>query len=1024
MKFNLTLCLFLGVAVAEAANLCVRSGATGANNGLDWNNAFTSLPASATVVRGNVYYVAEGDYSGLYIANKANSGTSTITFKKATPTEHGPSSGWSDSYADGVAIMPGRIECYTQYYVWDGSYRAEQTISDWMNGDAYGFWFRSGVGATIFQAGQLALAPGSAPGGWTIKYCRMGRDGGLNPADHSGQAIYVHNSSTLAPWTIQNCGFIDVAESASWSNQDDWLIEKCAFYRSTQKCNMRGHGNSERIIIRNNFFLDCGIKSTTDSTGGQTSIIQGMGYFGNNDWQIYGNIFHCTGQYPTIGHQGGAIGAYPYDPNDIGYDTGHRWKVYNNVFSNLGRNTSAGKQINVSLNGTGHWVCNNVWVNSPDGSAIGVAIVGDNGTSVRSNNWFYPSGGSALAQIGVTNSPSSKIGSQDPFIDSAGFNFLPKAPSLVSGNDIVNAGVGLAAGLNTTDPLGNVRGSDGAVDIGPFEWNGVPQTPDTQAPTAPSNVQATPVSQSQINLTWTVSADNVSVNRYIVRRNGVEVGSSFTPSFSDTGLSPGTTYSYRIVAVDGASNVSTESTPAASATTLAPDTAPPTVPTSLTATAQSSTSILLTWEPSTDNIGVTGYRVYRGGVLAGSTTVTNFTSTGLNSETEYTYTVSAVDGGGNESAQSGAASATTEVAPALPVDDLEVWLRADTGVSINDSLVYQWNDQSGNGRHASQVTLGDQPRIFTTPSNTVQILNGWPVLYFDGEDDFMTLSLPINGLTGLSIFIVSANLSAQAAGNTEAERAVVFWNETAPWGTVYVSPFQSTVALRFGTTQAGNRHIYTRPSSIGSAFSVTAAIKNGTTDSLYVNGAKVLEQGGKLTTIAGCVNAMKIGQGYNENTYFHGSVAEILIYTRAVTAEEREGVESYLASKYFGDGGGGEDPPTGDVTAPTTPTNLSATPFSPTRMDLTWTASTDDSGVVDHYILYRGGIAIANPASNSYSDAGLSPNTSYTYRVVAVDGAMNMSAQSVAETESTPELPASTSNPIIKGSRSSGVSNR
>ena len=90
------------------------------------------------------------------------------------------------------------------------------------------------------------------------------------------------------------------------------------------------------------------------------------------------------------------------------------------------------------------------------------------------------------------------------------------------------------------------------------------------------------------------------------------------------------------------------------------DTTAPTVPTSLTATAVSTSQINLSWTASTDNIGVTGYKVYRNGSLIATTTpATSYQDTGLNPNTPYSYTVSAYDAAGNNSAQSTSKSATT-----------------------------------------------------------------------------------------------------------------------------------------------------------------------------------------------------------------------------------------------------------------------------------------------------------------------------------------------------------------------------
>jgi hypothetical protein len=96
--------------------------------------------------------------------------------------------------------------------------------------------------------------------------------------------------------------------------------------------------------------------------------------------------------------------------------------------------------------------------------------------------------------------------------------------------------------------------------------------------------------------------------------------------------------------------------------TVQADTTPPTVPTGLSAVAASSSQINLSWNASTDNVGVTGYNVYRGGTLIGTSTTTAYSDTGLSASTTYTYTVAAFDAAGNISAQSASASATTSAA--------------------------------------------------------------------------------------------------------------------------------------------------------------------------------------------------------------------------------------------------------------------------------------------------------------------------------------------------------------------------
>jgi chitodextrinase len=187
---------------------------------------------------------------------------------------------------------------------------------------------------------------------------------------------------------------------------------------------------------------------------------------------------------------------------------------------------------------------------------------------------------------------------------------------------------------------------------------------DTTAPTVPAGLQAVALSSSSIRCTWNASTDNVGAVGYAVFRNGALIEATANLEYTDTGLTPGTTYVYTVAAADAAGNASGKSAPA-SATTLAPpaDTTPPTVPANLTAIAASTSRIDLAWTASTDNVGVTGYRIYRNGSQVGISSSALYSDTGLSPSTSYTYTVAAVDAAANVSGQSGSASATTLAPP-------------------------------------------------------------------------------------------------------------------------------------------------------------------------------------------------------------------------------------------------------------------------------------------------------------------------------------------------------------------------
>jgi len=163
------------------------------------------------------------------------------------------------------------------------------------------------------------------------------------------------------------------------------------------------------------------------------------------------------------------------------------------------------------------------------------------------------------------------------------------------------------------------------------------------------------------------------------------------------------------------------------------DTAAPSTPTGLTASAVSSSQNNLSWTASTDNVGVTGYKVFKGGAQIATTTATSYSNTGLAASTAYSYVVSAYDAAGNVSAQSSAAGATTQAVPqpvtGTPIFDdavnslwqLSAWSATTTvqgqfvgsGVSAVKVDATTWGGMSLDSRTANWVWVDQPANLYT-----------------------------------------------------------------------------------------------------------------------------------------------------------------------------------------------------------------------------------------------------------------------------------------------------------------------
>ena len=237
---------------------------------------------------------------------------------------------------------------------------------------------------------------------------------------------------------------------------------------------------------------------------------------------------------------------------------------------------------------------------------------------------------------------------------------------------------------------------------------------DAQAPSVPAGLASSNITSSSVNLNWNASSDNVGVTGYNVYTNGSNPVSVSGPSVTMTGLSASTSYTFTVSAYDAASNESAPGSGINVTTQASADTQAPSVPTGLASSNVTSSSVVLNWNASNDNVGVTGYYVYTNGSNPVSASGTSKTISGLSASTSYTFTVSAYDAATNESAQSSSISVTTLSGGGTPgllnQSQFSIhWVDSEETVSENSPASNAIDGNAGTYWH-SQYNGGNDPK--------------------------------------------------------------------------------------------------------------------------------------------------------------------------------------------------------------------------------------------------------------------------------------------------------------------------
>jgi chitodextrinase len=201
------------------------------------------------------------------------------------------------------------------------------------------------------------------------------------------------------------------------------------------------------------------------------------------------------------------------------------------------------------------------------------------------------------------------------------------------------------------------------------------------------------------------------------------------------------------------------------------DVTAPTVPTGLVAANKTMTSIGLGWVASTDNVAVTGYKVFRNGVLAGVSATPTYTDAGLTAATAYNYTVAAYDLAGNNSAQSGALSASTlgdtapPSVPGVPTSATQTmtsislaWPASSDNVAVAGYRLYR------NGT----MVVAQAGLVYTDVSLALNTSYSYTVAAYDaaGNMSAQSTALAVKTLADTQAPTVPAGVSGTATGQT------------------------------------------------------------------------------------------------------------------------------------------------------------------------------------------------------------------------------------------------------------------
>lgn len=433
------------------------------------------------------------------------------------------------------------------------------------------------------------------------------------------------------------------------------------------------------------------------------------------------------------------------------------------------------------------------------------------------------------------------------------------------------------------------------------------------------------------------------------------------------------------------------------------DTQAPTAPPTFGATSPSPSQIDLSWGGSTDNIGIAGYEIFRDGnwttpIVTLAPDARSYSDTPLAPSSTHTYTIKAFDAAGNRSDPTGPITQSTSNG-----------VVTQTFNPVADSYV---SSSTPTTNYGTSTTLRVQSGSAALTSYLRFDLSG---VLGQIQDARLLVYSNSTGPAGFDVFGV--------ASTTWGETTINYNNAppigsptgissgpitTGSWSSVNVTTLASAAhgglfSLALGPSASTQRSFASRESAFAPQLILTVGAGN--------SGPPTASFTASTSTVTAGLPVSFTDTSTDGATGWNWSFGDTVTSTAQNPSHAWAAPGTYTVTLIATNAYGSSAPATTqidvvvDTVAPSTPGSLTATPVNSTRIDMAWTASTDNVGVTG-YRVYRNGnatpIALLSSATLGYQDGAVAPGTSYDYTVDAVDAAGNASVAAGPASATTP----------------------